>query len=137
MCSSIDWLFSDRRHPGEIKFPGLAMIGMVASETTRDGKVGHERRYYLCSKALPAARFAEVVRAHWGVENRLHWVLDVIFDEDQCRMRTGHGPQNMAIFRHIAMNLLRTTKTKASLKVRRKRAGWNATYLGDILKGEG
>ena len=137
VCSSIDWLFSDRRHPGEIKFPGLAMIGMVESETTRGGVVGHERRYYLCSKAMPVARFAEVVRAHWGVENRLHWVLDVTFDEDQCRLRTGNGPQNMAIFRHIALNLLRTTKTKASLKVRRKRAGWNPVYLGDILAGNG
>ena len=72
---------------------------------------------------LPAATFANVVRAHWGVENGLHWVLDVIFDEDKCRMRTGNGPQNMAIFNHIAMNLLATTRTKASLEVRRKRAG--------------
>ncbi len=137
VTSEIDWLHSDRRHPGELKFPGLKMIGMVESETTRNGVVSHERRYYLCSRVMPAETFAGVVRAHWGVENRLHWVLDVIFDEDQCRMRTGNGPQNMAIFNHIAMNLMRSTKTRSSLKVRRKKAGWNPDYLGDILKGAG
>jgi hypothetical protein len=69
----------------------------------------------------------------------LHWVVDVTFDEDQCRLRTGHGPQNMAIIRHMAVNLLAKTKTKtkSSLKVLRKKAGWNAGYLGDILMGAG
>ena len=137
VCSKIDWLFSDRRYSGELKFPGLAIIGMIETETTRGGTVEHARRYYLCSKPLDAATFAEVVRAHWGVENRLHWVLDVAFDEDQCRLRTGNGPENMAIFRHIAMNLMRSTKTRSSLKVRRKKAGWNTSYLGDILNGAG
>ena len=137
VTSDIDWLFSDRRHPGEIKFPGLVMIGMVESETTRNGVVAPERRYYLCSKVMPVEVFADVVRAHWGIENRLHWSLDVTFNEDQCRLRSGHGPQNMAIFRHIVMNLMRTTRTKSSLKVRRKKAGWNTGYLGDILNGAG
>ena len=63
--------------------------------------------------------------------------LDVTLGEDQCRLRSGHGPQNMAIFRHIVMNLMRTTRTKSSLKVRRKKAGWNRGYLGDILAGAG
>ena len=120
VTSDIDWLFSDRRHPGELKFPGLKMIGMVESETTRNGVVVPERRYYLCSKVMPVEVFGHVVRAHWGIENRLHWSLDVTFEEDQCRLRSGHGPQNMAIFRHIVMNLMRTTRTKSSLKVRRK-----------------
>jgi predicted transposase YbfD/YdcC len=137
VTNDIDWLISDRRHPGELKFPGLEMIGMVESETIRNGKAEHERRYYLCSKAMPVEVFAAVVRAHWGIENRLHWSLDVTFGEDQCRLRSGHGPQNMAIFRHIVMNLMRTTRTKSSLKVRRKKAGWNTSYLGDILAGEG
>lgn len=67
VSSEIDWLKSDRSHPGELKFPGLKMIGMVESETERDGKVARERRYYLCSKVMPAAEFGAVVRAHWGV----------------------------------------------------------------------
>ena len=137
VTSDIDWLFSDRRHPGELKFPGLEMIGMVESQTTRNGVVVPERRYYLCSKVMPVEVFGHVVRAHWGIENRLHWSLDVTFGEDQCRLRSGHGPQNMAIFRHIVMNLMRTTRTKSSLKVRRKKAGWNPGYLGDILAGAG
>jgi predicted transposase YbfD/YdcC len=137
VCHGIDWLFSDRRYAGEIKFPGLAMIGMVASETTRGGKVETARRYYLCSTKLTAPKFAEVVRAHWGVENRLHWVLDVAFDEDQCRLRTANGPENMSIVRHMAMNLLRTTTTRVSLKTRRKKAGWNTAYLGKVLRGAG
>lgn len=135
VCHDIDWLLSDRRYPGEIKFPGLAMIGMVESTFERNGKVEPARRYYLCSKKLPAKTFAAVVRAHWGVENRLHWTLDVIFDEDQCRLRTGHGPENMSIVRHMALNMLRAPKSKTSLKVRRKKAGWNADYLGEIMRG--
>ena len=137
VCHDIDWLLSDRRYPGEIKFPGLAMIGMVESETERNGKIERARRYYLCSKKLSAKTFADVVRAHWAVENRLHWTLDVIFDEDQCRLRTGHGPENMAIVRHMALNMLQSPKSKTSLKVRRKKAGWNTTYLGDIMRGAG
>jgi predicted transposase YbfD/YdcC len=77
------------------------------------------------------------VRAHWGIENRLHWVLDVAFDEHQCRLRTGYGPENMTIIRHRAMNLLRSTTTKASLETRRKKAGWNTTYLGNVLRSTG
>ena len=137
VTSNIDWLSSDRRHPGELTFPRLAMIGMVESETVRNGKIEHERRYYLCSKVMPVEDFANVVRAHWGIENGLHWSLDVTFGEDQCRLRSGHGPQNMAIVRHIVMNLMRTTRTRSSLKVRRKKAGWNTRYLGDILAGAG
>ena len=137
VCHDIDWLFSDRRYPGEIKFPGLAMIGMVESSFERNGEIETARRYYLCSKKLSAKTFADVVRAHWGIENRLHWTLDVIFDEDQCRLRTGHGPENMAIVRHMALNMLQAPTSKTSLKVRRKKAGWNTTYLGDILRGAG
>ena len=94
-----------------------------------------ERRYYLCSAKLDAATFARAVRAHWGVENRLHWVLDVVFHDDLNRLRTGHGPENMAIVRHMALNLMRATTAKASLKVRRKKAAWNARYLGCVLRG--
>ena len=146
VCHDIDWLFSNRRHPGEIEFPGLEMIGMVESETTRNGKVERARRYYPCSKQIDAATFAHVVRAHRaggasstrrGIENRLHWTLDIVFDDDQCRMRSGYGPENMAVVRHMALNMLQSPKSRASLEVRRKKAGWNANYLGQILSGAG
>ena len=83
VCHDVAWLFSDRRYPGEVAFPGLAMIGIVASETEREGKLTRERRYYLSSAKLDAAAFARAVRGHWGIENRLHWVLDVVFKEDR------------------------------------------------------
>ena len=74
-----------------------------------------------------------MVRSHWGVENRLHWVLDVVFREDLARLRTAHGPQNMAIIRHTALNRLSRAKPTTSLKNRRKRASWNTAYLATLL----
>ena len=134
VCHKVDWMTSDRHYPGEPVFPDLAMIGRIETEVERDGKIEHETRYYLCSIALCALSFARVVRAHWGVENRLHWVLDVIFREDLARFRTGDGPQNMAIIRHTALNLLSRAKPTTSLKNRRKRAGWNVGYLETVIR---
>jgi predicted transposase YbfD/YdcC len=134
VCHDVAWLFSDRRYPGEVAFPGLAMIGMVESETERDGKTTRERRYYLCSAELDAPTFARAVRGHWGIENRLHWVLDVVFRDDLARLRTGHGPENMAVVKHMALNLLRRARPTASLKNRRKRAGWNTAYLEALIR---
>jgi predicted transposase YbfD/YdcC len=135
VCHDVDWLFSDRRYAGEPTFPGLAMIGMVESRVKRGDKIETARRYYLCSTRLDAVTFARAVRAHWGVENRLHWVLDVVFHDDLARLRTGHGPENMAIVKHIGLNMMRSTKATASLKVRRKKAAWNPGYLADVLRG--
>jgi predicted transposase YbfD/YdcC len=134
VCQDVAWLFSDRRYPGEPSFPDLAMIAMVETTTQRNGKTEHERRYYLCSAPLAPATFAHAVRAHWGIENRLHWVLDVVFHDDLARLRSGHGPQNMAIVKHVAMNLIRNPKDKHSLKVRRKLASLNAGYLEHLLR---
>jgi predicted transposase YbfD/YdcC len=133
LCYDVDWLWSDRRYPDEPHFPHLAMIGMVESRTERGGKVETERRYYLCSVKLSLKAFAAAVRAHWGIENRLHWVLDVVFHDDLARLRTGFGPQNMAVVKHIAMNLVRNPNDKHSLKVRRKKANLNPNYLQDLI----
>jgi predicted transposase YbfD/YdcC len=134
VCHDVAWLLSDRRYPGEPAFPGLAMLGMVESETERDGEVGRERRYYLGSARLDAAAFARAARGHWGTENRLHWVLGVVFGDDLSRLRTGHGPANMAVVKHMAVNLLRRAEAAASLKNRRKRAGWNTAYLESLIR---
>ncbi|MEP6568095.1 MAG: ISAs1 family transposase [Mesorhizobium sp.] len=134
VCHTVDWLFSDRRYPGEPRFPRLAMIGMVETRVERNGKTEHERRYYLSSAKLDAKTFAHAVRAHWGIENRLHWVLDVIFHDDLARLRTGHGPQNMAVIKHMAINLVRNPKDNHSLKVRRKLANLNADYLEKLIR---
>jgi predicted transposase YbfD/YdcC len=130
----VAWLAGDRRFPGEPRFPGLAAIALVEAEVERDGKTTTARRYYLGSARLDAATFAHAVRAHWGIENRLHWVLDVVLRDDHARLRTGHGPANMATVRHMAMNLLRDAPGRHSLKVRRKKAGWNTAYLEVVVR---
>ncbi len=134
VCHDVGWLCSDRRYPGEFAFPGLKAIGMVRSETERDGIIARETRYYLCSTALGAEDLGRVVRGHWGIENRLHWVLDVVFHDDLARLRSGHGPANMAIVKHTAMNLLTRAKPTISLKNRRKKAGWNQDYLEKVIR---
>jgi len=134
VCHDVAWLFSDRRYPGEVAFPGLAMIGMVESTTERGGETSRERRYYLGSARLDAATFARAVRGHWGIENRLHWILDVVFRDDLARLRTGHAPANMAVAKHVAMNLLGQAAPSVSLKNRRKRAGWNTAYLETLIR---
>ncbi|WP_079640346.1 ISAs1 family transposase [Sphingopyxis flava] len=133
VCHEVDWLFSDRRYPDEPRFPHLAMIAMVETEVERHGRLEQERRYYLSSAKLDAKSFAAAVRAHWGIENRLHWVLDVVFHDDLARLRTGSGPQNMAVVKHMAMNLVRAQDDKHSLKVRRKLANLNPDYLQKLL----
>ena len=134
VCHDVDWLFSDRRYKDEPTFPHLKMIGMVETSVMRCGKTVRERRYYLSSAKLSAKSFAAAVRAHWGIENRLHWVLDVVFHDDLARLRTGNGPQNMAIVKHMAMNLVRNPKDSHSLKVRRKLANLNPDYLETLIR---
>ena len=127
---NVDWLAEDSR------FPGIKAIAMVENTVERNGETSCERRYYISSAVLLAVIFANAVRCHWHIENRLHWVLDVIFHEDYSRLRTGHGPHNMGIVRHMAMNMLRSAKPGKSLKVRRKLAGWDPSYLHAILQGQ-
>jgi predicted transposase YbfD/YdcC len=107
---------------------------MVEAEVERGRKRSRERRYYLCSTPIDARLFARAVRCHWHIENRLHWVLDVVFHEDLNRLRSGCGPQNMATVRHMAINLMRNANDKHSLKVRRKSAAWDTAYLEAILR---
>ncbi|MGH8297453.1 MAG: ISAs1 family transposase, partial [Steroidobacteraceae bacterium] len=131
----VDWLTTDRRFPGEPRFPGLKAIAMVEATIERGGKTSTARRFFLSSLAMDAATLARAVRAHWGIENRLHWVLDVVFHDDLMRLRTEHGPKNMATIKHMAMNLVRAAPGKDSLKVRRKAAGWSQDYLRTLLTG--
>jgi predicted transposase YbfD/YdcC len=137
VCHQVDWLFSDRRYADEPRFPHLAMIGMVETHSERNRTLTQERRYYLSSAPLDAKAFAAAVRAHWGIENRLHWVLDVVFHDDLARLRSHNGPQNMAVVKHMAMNLVRNPKDKHSLKVRRKLANLNPDYLQALIQQSG
>ena len=115
------------------KWPGLACIGKVTRtrETRKETTV--ETAYYLLSTGLSAERFNEVVRSHWGVENRLHWRLDVIMNEDQDRNRMDNSPYNHAILRHMALNVIQKEGSKGSLRGKFKRAGWDDAFLRQLL----
>jgi predicted transposase YbfD/YdcC len=129
----IDWIASERSYPGAPRFPKLATIAMVESRIERGDKIESERRSYISSRVLSAAAFADAVRSHWAIENNLHWTLDVTFNEDQSRLRAGHGAKNMAIVRHFALNLVRQVADKRSIKRCRKRASWDPNFLLEIL----
>ena len=115
----------------------LTCLGRVESERQCNGKVTIEQRYYLASLPSDPQRFASAVRGHWGIENCVHGVLDVAFREDESRIRTGHAPENMAVLRHIALNLLRQdTTSKMGMQNKRLKAGWDETYLAKLVFGE-
>ena len=116
------------------KWAKFTSIGMVQAERRLNGKVERETRYYISSLASNAQRLAQAVRSHWQVENSLHWVLDLAFQEDACRIRTDHAPANLAVVRHIALNLLnQETSAKLGIKNKRLRAGWDEDYLLKVL----
>lgn len=113
---------------------GLQTVAMVQSQRRVDGKVSIERRYYLSSLGQDAQVMNAAIRTHWAIENGLHWVLDVSFGEDGCRIRKDHAPQNMSLLRQMALNLLGQDKsTKIGIKAKRKKAGWDDAYLVKIL----
>src|SRR6478736_2900212 len=112
----------------------LHSVGMVEARREVGDTVQVETRYFLTSLPAQGVRFAQAVRQHWGIENSLHWVLDVSFDEDACRIRKDKGAQTFAVLRHIALNLLRREPHhKRGIKARRKRAGWDHDYLFQVL----
>lgn len=114
-------------------WPGLAAIGRVVRTRETATKTSTETACYLLSTPLSAARFGEVARAHRGVENGLHWVLDVTINEDQARNRKGNGPQNLALLRRLALNLAKLEPSKGSMKGKFKRAGWSNAFLTSLL----
>ena len=136
LAKKLDWLRGERHYPGEPRFPNLKAIAMVEAQIEKQGQTTRARRYYITSADLDPERLARAVRSHWAIENSLHWVLDVAFKEDLSRLRVGHGATNMAIVRPFALNLVRPAKDKRSIKTRRKRAGWDTSYLKAILNPE-
>jgi predicted transposase YbfD/YdcC len=119
---------------GKEEWKGLSHVGWVHRECHANGVATHEDRFYLLSGSPTAQGFSEAARGHWEIENRLHWVLDVAFREDDCRI-TGSGAENLGVLRHMVLNLLREEKTcKRGIQGKRKRTAWDVNYLETVLK---
>jgi predicted transposase YbfD/YdcC len=124
----VDW-FEDKSKWGK-----LTSFGMVESERQIGDKTTRDTRYYISSLPSDAKTFAQASRGHWGIENGLHWCLDIAFREDESRIRIGHAATNLGIIRHFALNLIKQDKSrKVGVKASRKRAGWDETYLHRLL----
>jgi predicted transposase YbfD/YdcC len=128
--SDIGWL------QGREDWKNLETICMVERERHFGDRVEQETSYYIGSIGSNAERFGHAVRSHWGIENSLHWVLDVCFREDESRIRKDNAPENFAVLRHIALNMIkREASLKKSIKSKRLRAGWDNAYLLKVLAG--
>ncbi len=128
VSAEIDWL--QKQH----QWPGLKAVGKVVRRRETTDRTTTETAYYLLSRELSPERFNQVVRQHWGVENRLHWRLDVVMNEDQDRTRMGHGPHNLAVLRHMVINAMQKEGSKGSLRGKFKRAGWDDAFLNRLLE---
>jgi len=115
------------------QWAGLRCLVAIERERQIGAKVSRETHYFLASLPLCARQMARVLRQHWHIENRLHYILDVVFDEDACRIRADNAPANFALLRHTALNLLRQEKSPMSLKAKQKQAGWDNDFLLRVL----
>jgi predicted transposase YbfD/YdcC len=128
--SDIDWL------QGKEDWKGLETICMVERERHFEERIEKETSYYIGSIEKDAKKFSHAIRSHWGIENSLHWVIDVSFREDESRIRKDNAPENFAVLRHIALNMIKKeTSLKKSVKSKRLRAGWDNDYLLKVLAG--
>jgi len=128
VTDDIDWL-KDRHDD----WPALRAIVMIRAKHTLHGETSTKTRYFITSLAADARQLAEAVRAHWGIENRLHWVLDMTFREDESRIRKDNAPHNAGILKHMALNLLKKTPSRRSIRLKRKSAGWDNQFLQSVL----
>jgi predicted transposase YbfD/YdcC len=130
---NVNWIGSERSYPGRPRFSNIRSLLMVQDRTEYADKTTFDTRIYISSALPDIERLANGARGHWGVES-MHWILDVEFADDLSRYRPGHGAKNMAVVRRFALGLVRANKSKGSVKTRRKKAGWNPTFLSQILQ---
>jgi predicted transposase YbfD/YdcC len=128
VINDVEWL--QKRH----NWPGLKAVVMVESTREIAGKIEQETRFYITSLVMLASLLGPLIRSHWTIENNLHWILDMIFRDDECRVRTNHAPANFTTIKHMALNLLRRPAGKQSLRGKRKAAGWDDDFLESLVK---
>jgi predicted transposase YbfD/YdcC len=114
-------------------WPGLTAVVIVESVQELGDKVERETRFYITSLILPASLLGPIIRSHWAIENTLHWVMDMVFRDDECRVRTDHAPANFCTLKHMAYNLVRKAPGKGSLRLKRKAAGWDDDFLASLV----
>jgi predicted transposase YbfD/YdcC len=130
----LDWLRGPKAACTEpALLPDMACLGMIEAIVEQRGKTTITRHYHVSSRPLSAKDYLTAARAHWSVENGLHWVLDVTFDEDRARNRKDHGPENLATLRKLALNILNRARPDISVRRKRKRAGWSNDFARSIL----
>jgi len=128
------WVLTDLETVHErAKWPGLQCVIVVVRERTVGDKNTCEKHYYISSRKMTAEQFLKVIRGHWRIENTLHWILDVVFDEDRSRVRKDHGPENLALLRRMAVSMLKAEGSKGSIRGKRLIAGWNNDFMEKIL----
>ena len=119
-------------------WPQLRTVVMVVAQRQTDAQATRETRFYISSLESDARKLLQAIRSHWGIENSLHWVLDIAFREDDSRIRTDHAPENMAVLRHIALNLLKQEQSaKCGIHAKRLKCAWDEAYLMKVLQGAG
>ena len=123
----VDWL---RKRHG---WPGLNAVAIVESSRETGGVIEQDTRFYITSLVMLAHLLGPVIRSHWAIENSLHWVMDMVFRDDECRVRTDHAPANFTTIKHMACNLLRRPSGKDSLRVQRKVAAWDDEFLASLV----
>ena len=127
-CGKLDWL------PQKDEWEGLKTLACVRSTRTIKGEISEELRFYISSLDSDARSIAHAIRGHWGIENQVHWLLDVSYREDECKVRKDNGAENFSVLRRATLNILKgDKKTKAGIKNRRSKAGWNRVYLLELL----
>ena len=127
VLDDVGWL--QERHG----WPGLKAVVMVESRRETRDRIEQETRFYITSLAMPAERLGPIVRSHWAIENSLHWVLDMVFRDDECRVRTDNAAANFTTIKHMALNLLRHPQGRQSIRGRRKAASWDDDYLASLI----
>lgn len=130
----IAWVVPAPELAARHNFTGLVAVGRIeAWRRLEDGPETAQSRIFVLSRLMSPSQLLATVRAHWQIENNVHWPLDVVFREDDCRTRKDHGPSNLAVLRKIALNLLRSHPAKKSLNVKRHRAGWDDAFLIELM----